>query len=220
MLNLLNWDRPIRVNGVVYPSATDALEALEDYTGEIIVELNWEKAQPVHTVVADEKTAERQVSAGEMGSQTSKDGKLWRITVRQYMTRKGDKDFRFHEERNNGIPMPMRTMVGEILDETRGLVKMRLRGAIMSKPMSSCMVCGRTITHPVSLLYGIGPECGKHYHINPFSTEEELRAYYDSLKRKVEEVTWEGWIIKSAILEKVEVRYNEEGLIEEVGADG
>lgn len=69
-----------------------------------------------------------------------------------------------------------------------------------------CMRCGRTLTHPVSRLYGIGPECGGHAHINPFNTEEELYAALDKVKEQLSEIKWRGWVIKSAIEECQEVK--------------
>jgi hypothetical protein len=43
---------------------------------------------------------------------------------------------------------------------------------------SFCCRCGRTLTHPTSLKYGIGPECAKHYlpheFLNTYQIELEL----------------------------------------------
>lgn len=126
------------------------------------------------------------------------------IKVRQYMTKPASPDFDFQEKWNNNIPMPFRIMKGRVLKETRGMVMVDC----VATPLKTdvCMRCGRTLTHPVSRLYGIGPECGGHAHINPFDTEEELYAALDKVKEQLAEIKWRGWIIKSGIIEATEVR--------------
>lgn len=107
------------------------------------------------------------------------------IKVRQWLTKKD----------NN--PIPMRTMEGVVLQETQKAYKVRLNGHL--RPSSNCNHCGRRITHPVSLLYGLGSTCGQHFHINPLGSEEELKRNYEQMKKKMEKITWEGWIPKSQI---------------------
>lgn len=126
------------------------------------------------------------------------------IKVRQYMTKVASPDFDFQARWNNNIPMPFRIMKGRVLKETRGMVMMDC----MAVPLKTdvCMRCGRPLTHPVSRLYGVGPECGGHAHINPFDTEEELYAALDKVKEQLSQIKWRGWIIKSALLEVTEVR--------------
>jgi hypothetical protein len=111
-------------------------------------------------------------------------GKI-KIKVRQWLTK----------TENN--PLPMRVMEGEVKRETAKAILVKLNGFLA--PSSVCNHCGRTLTHPVSLLYGIGPVCGGHFHINPLSSEEELKASYEDMKRKMENVTWEGWLPKSSV---------------------
>jgi hypothetical protein len=65
------------------------------------------------------------------------------------------------------------------------------------------MKCGRELTNPVSQYFGIGPECGGHNYINPFETEEELKAAVKDMQEQLKEIKWTGWIIKSAIEEEV-----------------
>lgn len=84
---------------------------------------------------------------------------------------------------------------------------MELAGKVTST--STCMCCGKPLTNPISMLYGIGPECGKHFYINPFDTEEELKDSLKELKNKISEIKWEGWVIKSAIKEFKEETINE-----------
>lgn len=186
MLNLLNWEKPLKVNGTLYKNSAAAYTALKDYDGEITIQLNFKQnAKVLIQEGAQEKPADSKI-----------DDTIYRIKVRQYMTKQWD----FNDKWNNGQPMPMRVMVGKVLKETKGMVQMELWGKPM--PTSCCMVCGRKLTHPVSLHYGIGPECGGHFHINPYNTEAELQQEYEALKAKMAEIKWTGWVVKSAIEEK------------------
>lgn len=127
-----------------------------------------------------------------------------RITVKQYMTKKATPEFDFMARWNNDNPMPLRTMVGTVEKETRGMVYMKLHGDMYAEKMCTCMKCGRTLTNPVSQYFGIGPECGGHNYVNPFNSEEELKEAVASYRKQLQEVTWEGWIIKSAITDGAE----------------
>ena len=49
------------------------------------------------------------------------------------------------------------------------------------------------------MLYGLGPECGQHAYINPFNSDEELEDYLAEVRSKISDITWSGWVIKSAI---------------------
>ena len=102
--------------------------------------------------------------------------------------------------------MPLRVMRGRVLSETRGMVYMELRACPIET--DHCMKCGKPLTHPVSRLYGLGPECGGHYHINPFDTEEELNAAIEEVRQKLNNVTWTGWIAKSGVDYATEVLPN------------
>ena len=126
------------------------------------------------------------------------------IKVRQYMTKKSSPDFDFQAKWNSDVPMPFRIMQGRVLKETRGMLYVDCHAVPLKTEV--CMRCGRPLSHPVSRLYGVGPECGGHAHINPFDTEEELYAALDSVKSQLAQVKWRGWIIKSAIEECQEVR--------------
>ena len=132
------------------------------------------------------------------------DSTLFKVQVRQYMTKPSTPQFDFMKKWNNDNPMPLRVMVGEQLKETPGMVYMRLHGDILESKTRHCMKCGKVISNPISQFFGMGPECGNHAYINPFETEDELNAAVESYKQKLQKITWEGWIIKSAI-EKKEV---------------
>lgn len=129
-----------------------------------------------------------------------------RVKVRQYMTKPTEpgSSFDFQAKYNDNCPMPMRVMVGEVLEETKGMYRMKLHGK--PEPSSYCLHCGRALNHPVSVLYGIGPICGEHYHINPLGSEEELKAVMEEIKVKLANITWTGWIIKSAVEEWDEIK--------------
>ena len=107
---------------------------------------------------------------------------------------------------NKNIPMPLRVMRGRVLSETRGMVYMELRACPLKTDY--CMKCGKPLTHPVSRLYGLGPECGGHYHINPFNTEEELQNAIQEVRQKLNNITWTGWIAKSGVEYATEVLSN------------
>lgn len=129
------------------------------------------------------------------------------ITVKKYMTKPSSPSFDFMEKWNNNIPMPLMRMMGTVEKETRGMVYMKLRGDFIGDTSSVCLRCGKEINNPVSKYFGMGPICGSHNYVNPFDTEEELRQAIDRYRREyLQKITWEGWIIKSAITSRVEVR--------------
>ena len=107
------------------------------------------------------------------------------VEVRQWLTRKDEN------------PVPCRKMKGEIVRETAKAYLVKLHGFLA--PSSTCLHCGRELTHPVSLLYGIGPVCGGHFHINPLRSEEELQVRYEQMARQMASVTWEGWLPKGHV---------------------
>lgn len=129
------------------------------------------------------------------------------VKVKPWMTKPTSTagfDFIYHWNKN--IPMPLRVMRGRVLSETRGMVYMELRACPLKTDY--CMKCGKPLTHPVSRLYGLGPECGGHYHINPFNTEEELQNAIQEVRQKLNNVTWTGWIAKSGVEYATEVLSN------------
>lgn len=134
-------------------------------------------------------------------------GREYIVRVKKWMTEPTSSsgfDFMYHWNKN--VPMPLRVMRGRVLSETRGMVYMELRACPLKTDY--CMRCGKALTHPVSKLYGLGPECGGHYHINPFSTEEELQSAIEEVREKLNSVTWTGWIAKSGIEYATEVLPN------------
>lgn len=188
MLNLLeNYNKPVRVNGKVFENGKIAYAAHLKYDGDVEVELNWveEKLHP-----QPQETPQQLYKVDEPSAPTM-------IKVRQYMTKPSTPQFDFHKKMNDDKPMPLREMeIVEKLGETKGMVKLKLKGKPM--PTKTCMRCGRKLTHPVSMNYGIGPECGGHFWIGP---EMDIEA----VREKMESIEWTGWVIKSAIERKWEV---------------
>lgn len=187
MLKKLNWDKPLKVNGNEYENSKEAYENLKNYSGPIQIHLNYSKAHK--TTKNDGQT----------------EGKFIRIYVKQYMTRKSTPTFDFMKKWNNNNPMPMRLMEGQIIGETKGMYKMKLRGVYVEN-VSTCSHCGRKLTNEVSRMYGMGPICGKHFHIAPPETVEEFRRNQKEIKKAIQDVTWEGWVIKSAITNKKQIQ--------------
>lgn len=145
-------------------------------------------------------TANNMIKTVSVASKTE-----YRISVKKYMTQKSSPEFTFMSKWNNDNPMPLRTMIGTIEKETSGMVYMKLHGDIYAKQICTCMKCGKTLTNPVSQYFGIGPECGGHGYVNPFDSEDELKEAVEAYRAKLQKITWEGWIIKSAITEREEV---------------
>lgn len=185
MLNLIKLDKELIVNGTAYKNASAAFEALKNHSGsvEILIGCKSAPADPPKT-------------------KTEFDYKnIYKISVRKYMTEKSVPEFDFMKKYNDDIPMPMRTMYGEILEETKGMLKMTLHGRA-EKDCAACMHCGRKLTHPVSVYYGIGPICGEHMHLAPMSVLEKIEdkeKLFKEVDEALRKITWTGWIIKKAI---------------------
>ena len=192
------------------------LSLLQGWKGTINIEIDGEeiddvditrispsnfKDKPFHVLLLPEqhKTANNAEIQGDRGIyEDNKDGDVV-ITVKKYMTQKANPGFDFMAKWNDDNPMPLRTMVGHKVKETPGMVYMELHGDILQEKTVSCMCCGRKLTNPVSQYFGIGPECGNHNYTSPFDTDEELRQAVSEYKKQLQETTWSGWIIKSAI---------------------
>ena len=184
MINALkSWKGPVVINGTRYEAVADAMAKICTLSGEIHVELLPRRSERVPV---------RQADASE----------IVRITVKPYMLKKATPEFDFMKKWNNDNPMPLRTMIGTVVKETRGMVYMKLHGDIYADKICTCMKCGRVLTNPVSQYFGIGPECGGHNYIHPFNTDAELREAVAKYRAELQSLTWEGWIIKSAIIEQ------------------
>ena len=130
-------------------------------------------------------------------------GKSYKITVKKYMTEPATVNFDFQDKWNNGKPMPLCIMQGEVIKETRGMFQMNLQGK--AEPTSKCLVCGKILTNPISKLYGIGPECSEKVGLIRIESEEEAKEKLKHIMEQIDDISWTGWVIKSAIKEWEEV---------------
>ena len=187
---LASWSGAVEINGVKFDNVSEAIHSTLDSVKDI---------HSIRLYSNKESVVQRTESVRNSISDVCE----YVITVKQYMTKKSTPDFDFMAKWNNDIPMPLRTMVGTVEKETAGMVYMKLHGAIVSETVQTCMRCGKPITNPVSQFFGMGPECGGHNYVNPFESDEELRQVVDSYRKNhLQKITWEGWVIRSAIIEK------------------
>lgn len=126
-------------------------------------------------------------------------GKSYKINVKKYMTEPATANFDFQDKWNNGKPMPLCVMLGEVIKETRGMYYMNLHGK--AEPTSKCLVCGKTLTNPISKLYGIGPECSEKVGLIRIESEDEAKEKLKDIMEQIDDISWAGWVIKSAIKE-------------------
>lgn len=177
MLEILkNWDGTAEING------QDASQVnIDNLTGAISIHLMPKGFKPV-------------VARSQEGQPI--DSSVYKIKVRAWMT-KGD--FDFMEKWNNNVPMPLRVMVGTVNKVTEKMVNMTLHGDILEEVTQTCMCCGKPITNEISKYFGMGPVCGQHNYVNPFSSKEELKQAVADYRVKLQNITWTGWIPKSAI---------------------
>jgi hypothetical protein len=191
---LKNWKGSVVINDVEYKNIQEAISTFKQSSGTIHIVL---KAQQETKQYEDGKRVEQQDLSSTVPT--------YKIKVRQYMTKKATPAFDFMKKWNNDVPMPMRIMVGEKVKETRGMVYMKLHADILQEKTVTCMCCGRVLTNPVSQYFGIGPECGNHSYVNPFNSDAELKQAVEEYRKQLQNITWEGWIIKSAIEEEEEI---------------
>lgn len=131
-------------------------------------------------------------------------GKSYEITVKKYMTEPSTSTFDFQDKWNNGNPMPLCIMQGEVIKETRGMYYMNLHGR--AEPTSKCLVCGKSLTNSISKLYGVGPECSEKIGLIRIESEEEAKEKLKDIMEQIDDISWAGWVIKSAIKEWKEIQ--------------
>lgn len=135
----------------------------------------------------------------EYSNQKMEVGKTYKITVKKYMTEPATSNFDFQDKFNNCVPMPLCIMQGEVIKETRGMYYMKLQGKAEST--LKCLVCGKSLTNPISKLYGIGPECSEKIGLIRIESEEEAKEKLKHIMEQIDDISWTGWVIKSAIKE-------------------
>lgn len=186
LTQLKEWKGAVEINGSQYDSIQAISNQFKLDSNEIHIRLYPTKKRELKTI-------------GTQSQDISSDTE-YKIFVKPYMTKLASPEFDFMAKFNNDNPMPYRLMVGKKIRETKGMVYMELHADITEKQATICMCCGRALTNPVSQYFGIGPECGGHNYVNPFDTQEELEEAVNVYRQKLREVTWTGWIIKSAII--------------------
>lgn len=78
--------------------------------------------------------------------------------------------------------------IGKELRQTQKAVYIYGQGSHTTSKTGKCCVCGKTLTHPVSVLLGIGPECGGHFWnwdtVGGYSQEniEKLKIHLSNIK--------------------------------------
>lgn len=184
MITLLkNWEGKVEFNKKLYDNLSCVdLSSLQE-------------GQPFSIVLYSKN--KKSVNTAGKSAESVDNKRERRISVKQYMTRKSTPEFDFMAKFNNDNPMPLRTMIGTVEKETKGMVYMNLHG--FGEPVIRCMRCGKLLTNEVSKRYGIGPEC-----ITKLGFECDIEDV-DTITTKMQEVKWSGWIIKSAITEQEEV---------------
>lgn len=180
-----SWKGPVEINGTRYSNITEFISGNNALSGEINIKL----------YSAPKNDAPK---AGNNHIEQVKEEKIYKITVKQYMTQKSEPGFDFMAKWNNDNPMPLRTMVGTIDKETRGMVHMQLKG--MAEKTCTCLRCGKKLNNPTSRYYGIGPECMQKLGMIRVEIDD-----VEEISKRLTEVTWEGWIIKSAITKQEEI---------------
>ena len=189
MLRLLSsWKGAVEIDGVKYDSVQDAQNALKSFSDKVHIKLH---------VSAENATQSKRDSLKQKIEQST-DKTEYKITVKKYMTQFSTPTFDFMAKWNNDNPMPMRTMVGTVEKETKGMVYMNLHG--FAQKTITCACCGKELTNPISRHYGIGPIClSKLGIVNAIDDIENI-------KEQLVNVKWSGWIIKSAITERKEIK--------------
>ena len=186
MLRSIIWKGAVEINNQQYSSLEEARNVLDSVSDDVHVILHSVMKNAVQSVPTVSGDAVESVKSAE-----------YCISVKKYMTEKASPGFDFMAKWNNDNPMPLRTMTGMVEKETRGMVYMKLHG--QAEATIHCMRCGRLLTNPISKHYGIGPECMSKLGFVCDITD------VNTIKKKLVDVVWEGWIIKSAITERTEV---------------
>lgn len=182
MIRMLdNWKGAVEIDGIEYKSIQEARSVLNVISDDIhiILKSNNKNANMKRTEALNDVSDKEQE---------------YEITVKKYMTQQATPSFDFMMKWNDNNPMPMRIMQGTVEKETRGMVYMKLHG--MARPTITCFCCGKELTNPISRKYGIGPIClGKMGIARDIDDVE-------GISEELVNISWEGWIIKSAITEK------------------
>lgn len=189
MLKLLSsWKGAVEIDGKRFDSVQDAVNASVTFDKKMHIVLHSDVQKSVQsTTDSSKQTIEQAIDKTE-----------YEIKVKKYMTQQATPAFDFMAKWNNDKPMPMRIMRGTVEKETRGMVYMNLHG--FAQKTITCACCGKELTNPISRYYGIGPIClSKLGIVNAIDDVENI-------KEQLVNIKWSGWIIRSAITERKEIK--------------
>lgn len=189
MLKLIeSWKGAVEVDGVKYDSVQALTSSSKTFSDKVHIVLH----------ASAENVTEKRTELKKQSVEASTDSTEYEITVKKYMTQPSSGSFDFMLKWNKNKPMPCVTMRGTVEKETRGMVYMNLHG--FGQKTITCACCGKELTNPVSRHYGIGPIClGKLGIVSAIDDVENI-------KEQLERIKWSGWIIKSSIINRKEIK--------------
>jgi len=95
-----------------------------------------------------------------------------------------------------GVPA---VLVGTVLAETARAVYLYGHGTLEGKKSGRCCRCGRKLTHPGSMVLGIGPECLGSWGIRDVVIDNLTEDDIKSITKQIEEITVDTWVPRSCI---------------------
>ena len=122
---LKDWEGPVEVNGQKYDSIGALISVSKPLSGSINIKLL--PKQEKGLVGGDNRGTRANNKPVSTPTEHTGSG-IYRITVKKYMTEPSSPGFDFMAKWNNDKPMPLRTMTGKVIQETKGMVKMQLKG--------------------------------------------------------------------------------------------
>jgi len=106
--------------------------------------------------------------------------------------------------RRNKIP---NIFVGVVPAKTEKAAYIYGHGSMVTRKTGMCCVCGRTLTHPVSVQLGIGPECGGHWwdwKLIGGYTEANIERLKEEMTIRMKDMVVDQWFPRSVIKSAVE----------------
>lgn len=205
LLLKIGYQGPVEVDGEVFPSISDAMEKLSQYTGTMRIKPLWPllEKEPEKERLEVEKKPEKDTLTLELNVP-------YEITVKAYVTKADTEKFQFHKKFNHGNPMPFRTMRGNVINRTEKMYKVDLYA--YPTTIEQCLRCGKRITHPISKLYGIGPDCAEYLNIPRYESRDDLDDNMKSLQKEMKKIVWVGYVPMSAITSATPLKSNKGAL--------
>lgn len=147
MLNLLDWNKPIKVNGKIFNNSKEAYDEFKDFNGEVEVELNFNKTHDKNGGTDGRVTVDNEVGYT-----------IGIVEIPRWLAK------------SNKCPIILK---GNIERETDKAIYFNGVGLI-ENPVYCC-VCGRELTNPISKKLGIGPDCAEKMFGVGFSNPSGLK---------------------------------------------